>query len=81
MSAFPSPLKSATALTRQPSAPLRITALDSMVVPSMSHICVEPSAFCQRRSALPSPLKSPVNSARVSLRPVIFVMKPSFDPA
>ena len=57
-SALPSPSKSATSATCQPAATLKPLAPSSSPEPFMSQIACEPSVFCQRMSALPSPLKS-----------------------
>src|SRR3954453_5613582 len=74
MSALPSPLKSAAAISCQAEpglnptlAPLRID------VPFINHAAGVPSAFCHRISALPSPLKSP--------EPITCQAAPGLNPA
>src|SRR6476659_4284482 len=60
MSALPSPLKSAAAISCQSAPGLKPTLAPLRIFePSISHAAGVPSWFCHRMSALPSPLKSP----------------------
>src|SRR5438552_1020859 len=58
MSDFPSPLKSAAAMTCQVSPGSGSVAALMRLKLSISQIIGRPLSFCQRMSALPSPLKS-----------------------